>query len=264
MIGDVGTPGIAPDQPHPLPYGPPLPLSAQRRFHRWIILAAIAIAILLAATRYREMKERFRLICWERQCAAHPIPAGIMVYSSGPPAFSRTSREFARFCNATHAQTFYVRYGGLPNSTIIYLGKRRASNGLERFIAVSGTASTTPGSRADMGFGVVYWPIGITGGSSITYGGSLPGISSGFHGFQLQPHPDALIYSAVEDQNDPSHFSFQFDANVARYTIDCWLQPNGGIKYRSKDEEVYITPQGTRGSKRFPMPGAFSGSIDGW
>jgi hypothetical protein len=233
----------SPSAPGPLEYGSKFPLHQRLRFQRWrnrviFIAAAIGFAFYIPSI-WRSVQVYY----WQRQCLAHPIPSGTVIFSSGPPAISLASPNFDRLAKICASE---YRFGGNAKPVTVYIGLRRASNGMSRFLAISGTATLKPGREAAINFLVFNRPLGP--GSVDTSGHLwwLAGLNDGWGGSSLQPQPEVLIYSAVEDPIDASHLTFMFDVNVEHCVIDCWLQPDGSLRSREQMFLWHITSQGTR------------------
>jgi len=177
----------------------------------------------------------------------------MLVFSSGSPPIAVTSPEFSRL-----SQEFKSGFlpPGNPKSVTVYLGRRQASNGLTRFIAIYGVANIAPGRSVDVQFFGLNRPMSYSGPVSELQGFGVTRVGSGWPVSLLTPWPkslpEVLIYSAVEDQVDPSRFTFAFDQFQTHYVLDCRLQPDGRLHINWQDS---FWPQGTRSGSpvvRFP------------
>ena len=236
-----------------LDYGLPLPLHKRRWFQRRIIAAAMAILLALLFSPWWAVSiwqnaqlcyGAIRLDYLQNQCLSHPVAGGSLIYSSGPPGVAIASPQLNRFLGTY--QNWWM-WGGNLNMATIYIGRRQASNGAPCFVAVGMTIALRPGQRADIYFPVLTRPLGLTTPRS-------PGIRSLTvgHGFNWgsSASPEILVHSAVEDPADPSHFSFTYEGNTWRTTVDCWLQPNGHVRSNEKEVVWFTTPQGNLGKIR--------------
>lgn len=192
------------------------------------------------------------------------MPPGVLVYSSGPPVIAIAQPEFARFFNIYKTIPFspswmmsgtwnnenlsalvLQRWAQTPFSATVYIGRRQATNGLERFIVVGALVTLwTNGLGTDVSFPVVDRPMGFADPASDT---RLPmarwpieGWGYGWSSPQLRPTPEVMIYSALEDPADASHFSFVYDLNRDHFVVDCWFQPDGQLKVRETRQPWHI------------------------
>jgi len=251
----------------PLDYGPPLPLLKRRRVQQWIIRSAVLLSVLIVLQQIVPpawRRARFRYL--QSQCMENPVPAGVLVYSSAPSSVSIVRPQLTRFLNAYRNVPFQFPPHSPsgpedalllrqpmplnPNMASVYVGQRQASNGLRRFIAVStNVAFWSSGLGADISFPIVVRPLGfadpvLDGELGVRY--TVAGLDCGWGAPNLRPQPEVLVYSAIEDPADASHFSFTFDVNINHCTVDYWLQPDGQLKMTQKIQHWHVTPQQTR------------------
>jgi len=213
-------------EPNPLDYAQSS--APHRRRVRWQMAGIVALCLMARwsagpiALVWRSARIHYEV----RQCLAHPITPGVLVYSSGPPVVAPGSTEFSRLAGESQAQTL-VPCGN--TNSVIYLGTRRASNGLTRFIAVSGVATLSPSQQADVRFPGLNLSTATMARVSERECFNLPGVSVGVS--RLSPHwpQGILIYSAIEDPLDASRFTFTFDAWYVHGVMDCRLQPDGSL-----------------------------------
>jgi hypothetical protein len=166
----------------------------------------------------------------------------MLVFSSGVPAVSLRSPEFARLAGDFTMGMCWT--GGKP--VTVYLGKRTASNGLTRFIAVEGESGTAAGQ---IGVGFLSWnrPMEFARSETQTQAVILGSAEwNSAHPWIAPAEGEALISSAREDPTDASHFSFAFDVDKWHWIMDCWLQPDGTLRVKQTDYEWHTTPAGAR------------------
>ena len=241
----------------PLDYGLRERMGERRRLRIWVITAVAILASVSAPFWIRciwwigeEARAGYwdlRLYYLQRQSLAHPVSGGKLVYSSGPPTVASASPEADRFFGIYWNLWTGTTWTTNPNVATIYAGQRQAKNGLRRYVVVAFSGLLTPGQGLDYGFPLVTRPMrpaSLNCGpvSSIVAGSFRWGSSAA-----LRPVPEVMVYSAVEDGGDLSHFSYSYDVNIWHNTVDCWLQPDGHVKSKMTEEIWFITPQGTRG-----------------
>jgi hypothetical protein len=236
-----------------LDYGLPGPIDWRRRLRIWVITAVAILASVFAPLWISWVGEEARAGYWDlrlyylqRQSLAHPVSGGKLVYSSGLPTVAIASPEVSRFFGAYWKLWTGTTWTTSPNMATIYVGQRQAKNGLRRYVVVAFSGLLRTGQGADYSFPLVTRPLRPASLNSdprsLTVGGSF-----GWGSSALRPVPEVMIYSAVEDSGDLSHFSYSYDVNIWHNTVDCWLQPDGHVKSKMTQELWFITPQGMRG-----------------
>src|SRR5580693_6073292 len=103
----------APPDPQPaepvsavLEYGQKLPLHKQHRVRRWIIPAALLFLSCMLLQQVPPIWHRIQFWRSQEECLKHPVPPGILVYSSGPPVIAIAQPQVARFFNLYKAMPF--------------------------------------------------------------------------------------------------------------------------------------------------------------
>jgi hypothetical protein len=235
--------------PHALDYAAKLPFYRRRVFRRLMIVVVLLLAGSWTAWCVPPTWRAARVYYYQRQCVAHPIAPNSIVISSGPPPFAFASPEFAEL-----AQAFAngPQLNANTHPVTVYIGQRRATNGLTRFVAVTATAFVSPGRAADVYFDVYTHATGFAELDASPRVGPFPGGSRRWDSSQLGPLPDVVIYSAVEDGDDDSRFTFTYDVNVWHCLVDCDLLPDGSLHFTRQSFIWYVTPQGSRSQPTRP------------
>ncbi|MGA2439619.1 MAG: hypothetical protein ABSH08_01555 [Tepidisphaeraceae bacterium] len=146
-----------------------------------------------------------------------------------------------------------MRFLGNPKPVTIYLGLRRANNGLTRFIAADVYATVTPGQGAGLHLFGLNRPMAFAGPESLF---QIPLSGANASGSSLpNSQPDVVIYSAVEHPADTSRFRFTYDAFGDHFVVDCWLEPKGQLSLSSHGHPRHTTPQGSRSDPLIAGPG---------
>jgi hypothetical protein len=239
----------------PLPYQSKPLLHRRRAFKRGLIAATLALGLLLSLKLWPRTHDQIRLFKLEwrlyqdqKLCLAHPIPPGIPVYQTGTPGLSTASPELNGFCKDYGFGWLGSLINGIPprvqTPATVYMGQRRATNGLSRFIAVDAVKSLF-----GISFCVVNRPMSL---SDPRLDGGAPHIPNPMDDNlgQLAPSPmiapPIVVYSAIEDPADVSHFSFSYDYDCYHVSVDCRLQPDGSVCTQRQVYEWTITPEGKR------------------
>jgi hypothetical protein len=229
------------------------PLRRRRVFRllrRLTIAAILIIAIAISVNWTRANWPLLRLYWLQRECIVHPISPGIQVYSSAQPANALHSQELNAFLNEFPRQV-YGSYAPPPTNPIaVYLGTRQATNGRSRFIAIYATVDVTSDKGSDKATDVYLFginrPIGLA---------PLEVYDQNFHLAQgdwlgttylTGARPGVLINSGVEDPNDKSHFTIEFDCEELHTIVNCYLKPDGTLSYKQQNIEWSVAPDGTR------------------
>jgi len=127
----------------------------------------------------------------------------MLVYSSGTVVTSIGSSQAA----AISAICTPIHPSWTPKQRVatIFMGELRASNGLRRLVTVEAGVEWTPGRDTTVTF--------FTTSSGVGWSNAVRGNCHVWQyrwGFSVMPpSPEAVIYSATTDPNDPSHISFR-------------------------------------------------------
>jgi hypothetical protein len=222
-----------PSSPQKLQYAPKLPLLRRIRRGRWLTMAAILIVAALSPMWWSRLSRRLEGIYWQHECLVHPIPSGIVVYSSGPPASSIVSHPWMRL------DAIAAPMGALSSGTV-YLGERTSHDGSRELVAVDVNAILDPtAAQPNLRAGVEVVARALKEGNLMTAPSETSEILYGYGGGYgaMLPHaapvvtvnPEIVVHSAKEDPADPAHFQFFYDLESERVYIDCWLD-NGGVR----------------------------------
>ncbi len=215
---------------HELQYSPPIPHIKSRAFQRKLIVALIVVVGLVVAYVWLPGAIwQFKIRFWERQCILKPIPPGQTVFLSGSPGMARNSPAADGLF-----KTAQLIYPG--TAATVYLGQRRASDGVSRLIVVQAMATVTskPGPNVVVNFFCAMPPVGMDHRDfpkDKWIAGGIFGNSA-----RVPSSYDLQIDSATEDPADPSHFSFSYSVFYKHYTVNCWLKPEGSIKWSETDQ----------------------------
>jgi len=221
-----------PTSPQQLHYARRPPLLQRLRTGRSLTLLAIVVILALSPKWEPPVWQRLQEIYWQQECLSHPIPPGVVVYSSGPPVVSVVSRPWSRL------DAVVSPYGARSSGTV-YLGERTAINGLRKLIGVDVTVdpfanrlgaqvAVTINARVIQEGGVMSAPMetenaweGYERDSSMI----LPQPSG-----DPASKPTLVVYSATEDLANPAHFRFYYDTASGRVVYDCWLLVSGSVR----------------------------------
>jgi hypothetical protein len=227
-----------------LEYSPPLPLRRRSIIRRGIVAVLILYGVAILVYEISAIIPFVRIYSYERQCLAHPIPPATIVYASGNPPVSSASPELARLQAACVSPIIPpVRWfkGRWPmivllvsrmNRATLYIGQRRAPNGLTRFIGVNVLIGSSGWNEVSIDFDVVNLPAGYSDQPSDCRHDIILGYDdlTDQEGAYQSPGPALVVYSASEDPADPSHFSFEYHYRAWYNKVDFRLQPDGLLR----------------------------------
>jgi hypothetical protein len=214
----------APDAMPRLDYATPMGRNNKKQLQGWGLVAVILLTGYLCRNWPTQIWNDIRLYYFQQQCLGHPVPPGVVVYSSGPPAVSVRSPQ----CAAVYGPCpFKLTFGAQQSVVTIFTGKLQASNGIRRFVTVEGSVDWKAGKGGSVGFATTTSQLGradtalrgLAGGGTYSFG--LP---------RNLPNPQITVYSARPDANDLSHISFDATVFNEREHWDGHLQPDGSLK----------------------------------
>src|SRR5262245_31956761 len=111
-----------PDRP-PLEYSPPLPLHAQQKFKKSIIVVVVVgLLIALSPGAYRRAKQLY----WQRQCMNYEAPPKQIVFN----AIGRNT------VTSIKPQPWAKFLGSRSTGSTVYLHRRTADDGQEMLVVV--------------------------------------------------------------------------------------------------------------------------------
>jgi hypothetical protein len=218
----------APADPTPLGYAPVLAIRRRRRIQRLLIVAAIVLVVLTAPRWARPIWWHVESAYWRGQCVSHPVPPRTIVYQSNSPAISFVSPQWLKL-HATPSQLSWNWTGRTAGSTV-YSGIRVASDGTKRLIVVNSGVFWVPGVSANVSIWSDQYAVGLLGSDADHDVRDVGGVSWSNGGRVPMPQPEVCIYSAVEDPQDASHFTIDFDVFVDHFVVDCRLMPGGRLR----------------------------------
>jgi hypothetical protein len=252
----ASNPTTSPDPaPQPLEYGRN-PGVNRRRIIRIAVLLLLCTAAGELLIKYGPTIWRAScLYYYEHECLSHPIPPGVQVYSFRQPQMAfhspATTGLLAQIIDAWRSR--------MPMSSKfvpVYVGSRTANDGTTRHIVLCAVASLAPGRISSLYFFAFQLPgsFSLKGGIPLMrfIGGSGDALIRSSY-TPTKAKFDIVIYSAVEDPNDPSRFTFTFDWNADHYVENCQLSPNGIIDVQENVYRWNTTQSGERTSLADPQ-----------
>jgi hypothetical protein len=234
-----------PADPTPLGYAPALAIRRRRRVQQRAIAAVILVVLLTAPCWARPIWLHVKSAYWRTQCVSHPVPAGIVVFQSDSPAISIVSPQWTTLHAIPLGASWQWSTAKLDGTA--YSGVRTASNGQKRLVVINAAVGWQSNKYAYVEITADTYPIGVfasgsdhtvcdIGGENWSNGSSL-----------TVPTPEITVFSAVEDPQDASHLTVNFNVFWDQYVIDCWLTPNGlrASQARSRRSRSAIHPTTT-------------------
>jgi hypothetical protein len=230
--------------PNTLDYGRRAPLLGRRGFRilrRFAIAAILITAIAFSAYQIRSNWPALHLYYLQHECLAHPIPPGVVVYSSDQPSAVYKSSQLEPLVNEAQAG-LYPPYNSMQRVPV-YFGIRQASNGTKRFIAVYVVLEVRPGAEPVVALFTINRPTTLAPPETLDQNFLVDSDDSGE---QPEARPNVLIYSGVEDPYDKSRLTLRFDVCKTHLVVDCVVQPDGSIVLQQSLLPWPLEPDGSR------------------
>jgi hypothetical protein len=216
----------------PLDYAPP-PSGVRRRLvFKLLIGFAIVFVTLISIKPSLRMLDNFRLQRQVRRCMAHPIPEGVLVYSSDNPGGAIDSPDELAL---EQIELKIVGGNGRSATTMtpkpltwatVFMGELKTPGGTRSFVNIeAGITVDTKGSSTFQYDAEFVSPDGAIGGNFTSSGSYC----------DKKLRPAFLMYSAKRDPNDPSHISFRYCTFSETHVVDGYLNAMGGFNLTDKN-----------------------------
>jgi hypothetical protein len=177
----------------------------------------------------------------ERTLLANPPPQGTRIYSSSNPQAPTMPPAMARLLHNLSLVPGYSANYWYPPQFVLYAGMRQAAGGSPRFVALVAHVTWVAHARGDVDIEAV------VPGVTFHEPPQIHAVAGGGFGWGAGPNnlpkpPEVFINSPVEDPKDASHLSFSFDSFRfgKPYQVDCWLQPDGSMRWQQAGDNSTI------------------------
>jgi hypothetical protein len=217
---------------NPLDYAPPPPGFRTTRAYRWLVISAVFLVIIavliglvLSVEVASKMLDNFQLQRQVRQCIAHPMPQGVLIYTSDNPAATIDSpQELAMEQTELKIKGGPMRYSMDPaiNSAsmtwaTVFMGELQTRGGRRSFVHIE--AGMTADARGNTRIQLE--------ARFISPDGTMGSCSSDMSYSDEKLRPAVMLYSATRDPDDPSHISFRYCTFSETHEVDSYLNAMG-------------------------------------
>jgi len=193
------------------------PARRRRRLRRIVTMATIALPLVLLAALAPTLLRAAGEWRWQRRCMNHRVPDGTLVFQQRPGV-----------CLARSGPDFYCARSGA--NVVLFLHQRQAEASAPRIVAVhltfDGVAEWSKRPARSVG---LEWRVYAPGSRW-----QRPGVSFSLRheAFALSSDDRLIIYAAQPDPHDPARFTFDYDLNGQRGTVEALLQSDGRLTTR--------------------------------
>jgi hypothetical protein len=219
-----------------LDYAPAVPWRRTRSARLLLVLLLLAIGAGGAVLVYPRAKVHLQVLEWQRRCMAAPVPPGTVVLE-----------DRDGFYQSGQGVPFVWRslYGamsppGLNSASTVFLQEMRTPAGRRRLVAVD--IDRAPGIRpfrgpyvlnltarvVSPGVGLLRPSVASTTSHSLNVSDSSPRHYDSGRPLGLR------LQAGTRDPQDPSHFTFTYEAGGLTHVVDGWLR---------EDDTVNIEPR---------------------
>jgi hypothetical protein len=201
------------DAVNPLNYAP-RPRAAQR-FWRWAYRLIFVAAIVVAAIEWGPgLWRHAQSLYWEQKCLNFLQPPGHVVFGIGQSGLVHTELCVPRI----RFEGINQRSTNVYDSTI-YLHEMRRSDGTRCLISLTWSPSY-PTHKLQLQW--LEWSVSL---SPVLFRWNVVEVTTGpgilYAGWK--------IFAGQPDANNPSHFTFDYEAQGTRHTCDAWLNNDGQL-----------------------------------
>jgi hypothetical protein len=206
-----------------LDYAPP----ARRRWlRRALALVAVVVVAAVAIRWGPAFRRRTGVLLDQRRCMNYSAPADQVVYDTSIDQYGM--RESVTAC---YSPPWFTRLMTLGNSAsaVVFLHGRTSPSGNRRLVCIAAEPKMT-GTVAGLSIRPMWYvmtaePEAVRG-TKWNWTDADP--------FFALPSADR-IYAGQPDASDPSHFTYDYETDGVRKTIDGWLQDDDTLKFRVRE-----------------------------
>src|SRR5687768_14991763 len=227
----------------------------RRRWKLWASIVLLAAATAFVAIRYvPDAIRRVRLARYERQCMAYTMPPTQVVYESDPAAAAKLRAGNAEYASLDGIDAYFT-----PTAWAKFNNARRVSIPSHGTILLHGRTSQD-GPQVVVHGGVTIQPESVTFSFSLATPSAKPG---GFmsrtrgDGLWIMPKPTDTfrVFAGQPDPNDPTHFTFVYELNGKKHTVDGWVEDAVTVKLERTDSPERLKRDWKEALKQSEPPG---------
>ncbi|HEV2296718.1 MAG TPA: hypothetical protein VGR35_22950 [Tepidisphaeraceae bacterium] len=216
---------------------------AAARMRRWIAIAIAGLLLACALLLVPRYLRHAQLLLQQRQMRSWYAPPTQVVFTNDPAQVKKLLMPPTRY-QATPAggaaylvnddwMNFYSPLGGgYQSSGTVFVGELQTKDGRRALLSIDmGVAAAGNRQWATMSARLVEPGTSYRSPRAV-YPSAVRG--DGGHIF-FDPGDTLVVYAAVVDPNDPSHFTIDYALNGTRHTIDGWLDDVWMVVLESRD-----------------------------
>lgn len=207
------------------------------RARRWMHVAGGLLLLAVVLWLTPRAVHRLRVTYWQKQCMTYTAPADQVVHETDPIEVARLLAPPTPYLGSiATGQAFLIpaAYRNLVMSQSVgtaFLHERTSPQGERRLVAIDlFTTGIVPNNV--MGFNATSFDpsravrgpralLTLTRGDGVTV--------------TAQPGDSFRVFAGQPDQNDPSHFTIDYEHNGTRHTLDGWLKEDGLVMIEKRE-----------------------------